>query len=92
MHDDDYVGSTDLPSSNYCYGDQLEADNQVEDIINSVQDGEDLPDLYFDLADFGEDYLESNDIDDSEIDPSVAAAMVDEYLAYPDEDICVILL
>ncbi|GAU25811.1 hypothetical protein TSUD_30760 [Trifolium subterraneum] len=89
MHHGVTFGSTDLPSSNYCYGEQLEPDNQVEDIINSMQDGEDLPDLYFDLADFGEDYLESNDIDDSEIDPSVATAMVDEYLAYPDEDICV---
>ncbi|CAJ2629371.1 unnamed protein product [Trifolium pratense] len=58
------------------------------------------PDLYFDASayltglgeDLGEEYLETNDIRNlnevvpSEIDPSVAA-MVDEYLTYPDEDI-----
>jgi hypothetical protein len=69
--------------------------NHNENPLNFNFASED-PDLYFDasayLTGLGEEYLETNDIKNldeavpSEFDPSVAA-MVDEYLACPDEDI-----
>jgi hypothetical protein len=69
--------------------------NHDENTLNFNFASED-PDLYFDasayLTGLGEEYLETNDFKNldeavpSEFDPSVAA-MVDEYLACPDEDI-----
>ncbi|XP_058770140.1 NAC domain-containing protein 53-like isoform X2 [Vicia villosa] len=70
--------------------------NHNENPLNFNFEFED-PDEYFDVCDYlmssEEAYEETNDfknLDEAisiETDPSVAAAMVDEYLAFPEEDI-----